>query len=259
MKEHNQIYYLCALIKYVKNWPMYFLHRFGIIKNKNIHYSLRNGMKITTRSFAIDRCGINEIWLDHIYEPKNFDWKKCSTIIDIGANIGAFTLRAASLAPSAKIYAFEAEPETAKVLQNNINQNNLNSRVYCYDMGVGKSAGKQIFYFTPGGSWFGSLHKPPKIESYPINIQTTTLQNIFDENKLITCDVLKLDCEGAEYDILYNLPTEYLKKIQNIVMEYHNINEQTNENHNALRKFLTDNGFTVTERINSVFYATRKK
>ena len=47
------------------------------------------------------------------------------------------------------------------------------------------------------------------------------MQNIFDSNKLDTCDYLKLDCEGAEYEIIESLPNEYFKKIKQIYIEYH--------------------------------------
>ena len=46
-------------------------------------------------------------------------------------------------------------------------------------------------------------------------------QKIFEENKISSCKLLKLDCEGAEYDIIDSLPAEYLDKIQNMAIEYH--------------------------------------
>ena len=41
------------------------------------------------------------------------------------------------------------------------------------------------------------------------------------KKKISSCKLLKLDCEGAEYDIIDSLPTEYLDKIQNMAIEYH--------------------------------------
>ena len=44
---------------------------------------------------------------------------------------------------------------------------------------------------------------------------------IFDNNNITNCDFLKLDCEGSEYEIIKNLPTEYFKKIKKMIIEYH--------------------------------------
>ena len=47
------------------------------------------------------------------------------------------------------------------------------------------------------------------------------LKQIFDDNNIECCDFLKLDCEGAEYEIIKNLPSEYFRKIKKMVIEYH--------------------------------------
>ena len=57
--------------------------------------------------------------------------------------------------------------------------------------------------------------------SKSIAVESTSLQKIFDEKKISACKLLKLDCEGAEYDIIDSLPAEYLDKIQNMAIEYH--------------------------------------
>ena len=58
-------------------------------------------------------------------------------------------------------------------------------------------------------------------ETQNIKLQITPL-DIFDENGLERCNLLKIDCEGAEYDIFYNTPAEYFDRIDRIRMEYHN-------------------------------------
>ena len=63
-----------------------------------------------------------------------------------------------------------------------------------------------------------SLHIPT---SKSVKVKSLTLQSILDSNKLETCDYLKLDCEGSEYDIIESLPDKYFKKIKKIYIEYH--------------------------------------
>jgi hypothetical protein len=125
MREHSQIFYLWKLFVTVRNWPLYLLNRLGGAREHANTYTLRNGLRITTRSFQLDRFGINEVWLDEIYNPPGFDWKNCHTVIDVGANIGTFTLFAAAHAREARIYSFEPESGTYGALKRNVEQNHL--------------------------------------------------------------------------------------------------------------------------------------
>jgi hypothetical protein len=73
---------------------------------------------------------------------------------------------------------------------------------------------------------------------------------VFDGLDLESCDLLKLDCEGAEYGILFNAPPELLQKIQRIVLEFH---EQVTEYTRAdLVRFLQVQGFEVDVFENAV-------
>ena len=60
-------------------------------------------------------------------------------------------------------------------------------------------------------------------------------------------DILKIDCEGAEFEILYNLPQEYFKRIEKIRLEYHNHLSDKKNNSEYLMEFLKKNGFKVTK------------
>jgi hypothetical protein len=57
--------------------------------------------------------------------------------------------------------------------------------------------------------------------SKSVIIDSISLQKFFDENQIKHCNFLKLDCEGAEYEIIKNLPLEYFQKIDKLVIEYH--------------------------------------
>jgi len=57
--------------------------------------------------------------------------------------------------------------------------------------------------------------------SKSITVNSISLKQIFDNNNITNCDFLKLDCEGSEYEIIKNLPTEYFKKIKKMIIEYH--------------------------------------
>ena len=54
-----------------------------------------------------------------------------------------------------------------------------------------------------------------------IEVNSTTLKKIIDDHEIDKCDLLKIDCEGAEYGIIESLPTQYLNKIEKMIIEYH--------------------------------------
>jgi len=64
------------------------------------------------------------------------------------------------------------------------------------------------------------------------------------------CDLLKLDCEGAEYPILMNAPQTVLRRIHRIIMEYHD--RAGCYTHTDLETFLIANGFRVCTHPNFV-------
>ena len=90
-------------------------------------------------------------------------------------------------------------------------------------------------------------------------MESIALKDVFDSNNIKQCDLLKIDTEGSEYDILYNLPDEYYKKIKRIYLEHHNVNIflpkniHNNHNHNYLKIFLEKRGFNVFMQDNYIF------
>ena len=81
-------------------------------------------------------------------------------------------------------------------------------------------------------------------ENDHLEVPTVTLASVMDENKITTIDFLKLDCEGAEYPILYGTPVEVLEKIAAMAIETHH-GKNKDENMDSLAEYLQKNGFTV--------------
>ncbi len=256
MREHSAPYYVWKLIRTVKNWPEYLRYRKAKSAGGSMTLELRNGLKITSR-IGTDRGAINEVWLDGIYDPPGFDWSRCKTVIDVGANIGTLSLFAASKAHDARVLAFEPDPDTNKVLQDNVDQNGLQHRVTVSTLGMASKAETRTFYVTPRCSWFGTLYRPEG-ESREVTIHTTTLADTFQKHGIDRCDFLKLDCEGAEYEILYGLEKGLLARIDFIALEHHPFVKEPKSNPEALKAYLEENGFGVTARINDIFFAQRK-
>lgn len=131
-------------------------------------------------------------------------------VVDIGAHIGGTAILAASL--GADVYAYEPDPENFDLLIENIKLNNLENKIHCFKEGVG-IPGKRKMYSNPKNSGMGTFEKISGVEQ-EIDIISPT--EVFKD--IEHCDLLKMDCEGAEYEFINFLP---FPKIENISFELH--------------------------------------
>ena len=141
-------------------------------------------------------------------------------VIDIGAHIGSTAILAAK--KGSFVIAFEPDLENFSMLRDNIIINNVGSRVLCVNKAVGVPS-KRMLYKHKTNSGCYSLDKnnasTKMYESCMVDV--VSLESIFKEYSIDACDVLKLDCEGAEFDILINLDDIYFKNIKQISLEIH--------------------------------------
>ena len=57
--------------------------------------------------------------------------------------------------------------------------------------------------------------------SNSVQVESITLQKVFELNNIKKCNLLKLDCEGSEYEIINSLPDNYFSMIDKMIIEYH--------------------------------------
>ncbi len=249
-----------SLLKTVRNWPLYVSNRLFPLTRETITFHLRNGMRVVCRPYRLDRAAFNDVWLDESYNPHHFDisfaWNDCKQIVDIGANIGNFTLFAAWKAPHARIIAVEPEPGNVAMSQKNIDANHLSSRVTLIAAGIAATEGTGTLHLSAKESGGHSLY------AHGDTTRTTTvslkpLATILKEQHMTQIDFLKLDCEGGEYEGLYALSQAQLDGISFIAVEYHHFSSDPAHTPERLRSFLEQHGFTVTSPKKSIFFAHR--
>lgn len=138
---------------------------------------------------------------------------------------------------------YEPIPENYKLMLKNIELNNLNKKIFPFNLAVSnkKETIKMFLSHDTTG------HSTVKKEEKYLEVQTTTIKEIFDKNKIERCDLLKIDIEGGEYEILYNLSDAYFKMINKICMEVHDIDDSANNLKNLV-PFLESKGFELTVR-----------
>jgi FkbM family methyltransferase len=227
-----------AIIRTIKNWWPFILNYIGFAHPTRI-YELRTGLRIYTDE-AIDAATIAVIFIKDDYGAVARD----SVVIDIGANIGVFALYAAHTASGSTVYAYEPMPQTFSLLQKNIAENSLHNRIHAFPLGVAAQTGTRDFHLTDG-SPFNSLYEQSRSNGSKVTITTTTLAAILHDNQLEKVDLLKIDCEGAEFEILYATPASVFEKITELRLEYHD-HDGPNANHEALQQFMKTMGYRLT-------------
>jgi len=140
-------------------------------------------------------------------------------ILDCGANIGMATLYFKHIYPAARITSFEADPATAAVLQQNVEQNRLQD-VTAYNLMLSNAEGEHVFYTGAdlGGRLSMSANPGRISNSREIIVKAGKLSNFIDG----PIDLLKLDVEGAEWDVMSDLRASgKMPLIRRMVIEYH--------------------------------------
>jgi FkbM family methyltransferase len=161
----------------------------------------------------------DEIFMENCYEaPEVLQWGPVGTIVDIGANIGLFTLRSKQLWPHARVIAIEPHPGNFAHLVEHIEINRL-ANVQPLNIGVADKCGCIDLYLSPrniGGHSMYTNKEGASSISVPVSTLADTLaENHSDDPGLL----LKIDCEGCEYAILSNLTREMATRISCIIFE----------------------------------------
>ena len=158
------------------------------------------------------------------------------TVVDIGANIGAFSLLAARQGAT-RVLAFEPNAAAHACLQRNVAENGLDAVVRARRLAVTALAGEEV-RFPVAPSAYNRIAGQGEDAEYE-TVETTSLSRIVANEAPGGIDLLKLDCEGSEYDILFASDAP-LQQVREIRMEYHCGRGE------ELRGYLTSRGFRIT-------------
>jgi FkbM family methyltransferase len=218
-------------------------------RNARCEVELENGMSLVSAPDEPLIHLVKEVFVDDCYRLGGLWLQPGETIVDVGANVGTFALAAARAFPQAPIICLEPEASAYALLEDNIRRNRL-TQVRTINTACGGAAGEQVLYarriqvnaptslstlFTADN--YGSVFEP--MTTVPV----ITLDQLFKEHEIDTCGLLKLDCEGSEYEIVLNASRDTLSKIRHIAMEYHV--GLTDHEPNELVQWLGECGFAV--------------
>ncbi len=223
---------------------------YGVIAQSNEEYvlRLRQGTFITKRSTSHTIANI----FVQIYEKRehaeleNFLSSNIKTVLDVGANEGFYALNLARHNPGVKIIAVEPNPVATELLQRNVDLNHFAKNVALVKGALWSKSGVIDFNLLPQVTSIGSLVvtetsflKEAKERIVKIPVRAYTLEELFENYELDKVDILKMDIEGAEYEVLKN-SSHVLSRIDRIVLEYH-----TQQLRHLITSFLTAQNFDL--------------
>lgn len=182
------------------------------------------------------------------YEEMNFIYdflKKDDTFIDVGANIGAHTLMAASKIKTGKIFSFEPSLKALKYLKENVQINNLESLITVIDKVVSNKNGYEKFIIGKHsevdhiGGQNSMLYETNMISSI-------TLDKYLKTQKISYIDLIKIDVEGAELKVLEGLK-DFIAggKVGLIIFEINSNCRSYGYTRDDMFKFLNLNDFLI--------------
>lgn len=154
-------------------------------------------------------------------------FQKTGTAIDIGGFVGSAALALASL--GVKTVVVEALSDNVKCINDAVRLNSFEDKIKVYHRAIGKTdEGVLTVYLgnvnDPSGNaheFIGNAFAAPGVGVQAEHIPTISLDTIFKENNIDHCPILKIDCEGGEWECFESASLETLKKIDYIVGELH--------------------------------------
>ena len=211
------------------------------ISNKEGIVFFKNGLKCIIRNKSDSIAFFENFFLKLNTPEKEFEIKLNDIIVDIGAHVGYFTLIATKNASLGKIYSIEPHKESFEILKKNLLLNNI-TNVNAFNVAITKSTGKTRLYIDKDNQIGNTIIKNENHNESEY-VDSFSLKDFVSNNNIEKIDFLKIDCEGAEFEIFLNLEKELLKKINRIsaeIHEYDNINSI-----NELKEFFEKNNFSV--------------
>jgi FkbM family methyltransferase len=231
--------------KAFSNWPTVLMDmaREKMAKGPStLTFVARSGLRMECPNVPGARVPLYEIFAEDCY---HFDWflgplaGHPLRVLDIGGQVGTFSCRLAQLQPQAVIRTYEPSPATAGFLRRNVERNGFSDRVTVLQAALAASVGTAEFDDNGAGSGQNSLVSGARGTVGTVTVETTTFDAAVHSAPV---DLVKMDCEGGEYDLVYASSPESWASVQRLVIEYHVVAGQSWD---ELRSWFEKVGLTV--------------
>lgn len=213
-------------------------------KGPELSLTLRDGRRISLPNVPGARVPVYEIFAEDAYRLGWFtaDLPADFGALDIGGHIGCFSVALATEQPEARIWAFEASPSTAAYTRRNVEQNGLDGRILVENVAISSEAGFLTFADNAGASGLNGITAPEGTET--IQVPAVTFADaVAAADRPIR--LVKIDTEGAEYDIVLGSNPDDWAGVDRVVLEFHDV---PGHGWDELADFFATAGLSVVHR-----------
>ncbi|GAB2478961.1 class I SAM-dependent methyltransferase [Jatrophihabitans fulvus] len=216
-------------------------------------FAVKDGPRLTVPNVPGARLALYEQFAEDCYRLRTllepFRGRPLS-VLDVGAHVGSFTVNLARLHPDAQVTCYEPSADSARYLRRNLAANALDDRVRVVEAALAATEGTALFDDNSGGSVHNGLVADGErlvdgsdqlTARHTVEVPTTT----FDAAVAAAGrppELVKLDCEGGEYAMVYASSPASWASVQRVVMEYHVVEGETWD---ELRSWLAEAGLHV--------------
>lgn len=190
---------------------------------QTLQFQTRDGITIACPNRPGARVPLYEIFAEDCYR---LSWllgrlaDRPIEVVDIGGHVGTFANRLAQLHPDARIRSYEPSPTTAGFLRRNVLTNGFEDRVVVIESALSATTGFAVFSDNGAGSGLNGLESTGRTAGTPTQVRTVA----FDEVVVSAgrpVDLVKIDCEGGEYDLVLGSDPASWAEVQRVVIEWH--------------------------------------
>jgi FkbM family methyltransferase len=213
-------------------------------RRDELEFRVKGGVTITCPNVAGARVPVYEIFAEDAYRLGWFTAGLADDFhaLDIGGHIGCFSVALATLKPRVSIWTFEASPSTAAFTRRNVTDNGLLDRVTVTNVAVSSTAGTMAFADNAGGSGLNGITAPTGTKT--IDIEAITFADA-KQRAGGSVQLVKIDTEGAEYDIVLGSDPADWADVQRVVLEHHDVPGHA---WSELEAFFASAGLTIAAR-----------
>ena len=196
---------------------------------------------VVLRDNTYDKWIYDEVYVNNVYEVN--DLNPDDVVIDIGSHCGYFAKLCLDNG-SQNVVCYEPNEENYQLLLKNLS---TYQGWKSHNVAVWKETSNEVSFYNynkSSNTGLNSFYKSPHINDYEVtNVKTVSLDDILLSYEKVK--LLKLDTEGAEYEILMN--SSSLKKVETIIGEYHN--DLTDKTIDDLLQFLESKNFIIYKTV----------
>ncbi|MER6119405.1 FkbM family methyltransferase [Streptomyces sp. NPDC001743] len=253
--------------------------------NSLARFTLPNGLTVSHQNEAETRHFYEDIFDHRTYAKNGISLPDGATVVDVGGNIGLFTLFAHYEAKDVRVFTFEPAPPMFELLSQNVAEHGVNAHLF--NIGISDTEAEADFTFYPRSSGMSSFHPDEAEEKHNLRtiianqqkadadaevaelvssdelidvrfeaIEFTAtlrpLSAVIREQGIERIDLIKIDVQKSERQVIDGIADEDWPKIQQMVLEAHDADGEVGR----LVELLENRGFTVRAEQDELYVGT---